>query len=230
MAQPAGSILPSDFGYCVSTDHSYDYQREGEFLYVSFPLPLMPKHWQSGALREERRQKVTLTRQIENLVATKKFTQRFCLDGTFGWGMTPGSVTQPFYYDQTGIQNHDWQAEDDSVNDMDGSLFIGHQFGGNADYNPRLCEGVINLTVETGQVAVIDGIFIQMKNDELYDGESYEEQPRKAAVSAGRRYDKYDAATAYEIMKRVSESVNRMAYAATTWSTSVPFYGGYQPA
>lgn len=228
MARPNGSCVSADFPYKVT--QAYVYQSTfGETLYVSFPVPYMPKAWNDDNLKTAG-QKVSLNRQVTLFQVGDKLESHWYLDNANAQYTYSHAPTSPFKYTDQGVIAWLWQTEETSDESIMAQPFEGNEYDQGL-YRLRLCEGAINLVHAGYSYPYIDAMYGQMANDKAYtddphtDALDYERQPRTTA--AKRRYAADSALTAYQVMQGVSHSLNKMAYEATRWTFFVPFFGGH---
>lgn len=218
MAQPSGSIVPTNFGYKATRD-------EGDYMYFSFPLPRMPRQWQDKPLAVSRKQKISLKHR-PHCAAGEWIQTRWYFNDGYLWADND--------IEFTNAATSEWKPINDGTYDPSTDI-QGVKFHSSwADSLPPLiCHVVIRLLADEPGVGYLDGFYFQLRNDFAYDAspnveEDYERQPRKAAVAAKRRYVEQDAMTAYQIMFKTSHSVNKQGYEAHRWTSCTPLFGGYK--
>lgn len=222
MAQPSGSITPSDFGYIVTTTHDPDDKTSGEWLYFGHFINLMPKSY-AVVSPGVRRQKLRVWQLSENTDAAESLYTEY---RTTGESVDGGSITTE--YEQTD-DAADWLyviyplTADTLPVEHYGSTFNGHSWEMNAAKNPRVAHCSIRMSESDPCSPVVDAIAVIELNEKIYSGDDYSRQDR--SYGAGRVYNEHCGFDSHQIMKTWIASLNRIAYVATQGIWSTPLFG-----
>lgn len=151
MAQPAGSITPSDGGYPATVSAGWSY------AHFAFRLPFQPPHWKGGAT--DKKHCVSVAACVTT-PAGRTITEKWVFKGE-GWGTKtlPENTT-------SGNKDCEWVTRNDTVPLVGFSST--YPSLSDPDTLPHYCHGYVAFQEDAASTTEITGLYFELTDADAY--------------------------------------------------------------